>query len=217
MLLLFLTVSRSVVAPCRAGLGPPRAATGTRVPAGPQDVRSLQAATPLGVDRPDAASANTTGPLVVAGAALAARHGAIAPARTARRARAGLQARTVRPAVAPRGSSPRGTLRRPDDAREDHSFRRRPVPRSASFPGRVFNAITPGRLMFLEPSGSAGLSVSGSAPRWPLGRFAPRPLVGNGRSAMPSIGAGSGRLNRPARPPQVAARHQRARQPGVRP
>jgi len=98
------------------------------------------------------------------------------------------------------------------------SFRRRPVPRSAYFPGRVFNAITPGRLMFLEPSGSVGpgrLRLGTALATGPL-RATPREK-GNGRSAMPSIGVGARGLNRPARPPQVAARHQRARQPGVRP
>jgi hypothetical protein len=44
---------------------------------------------------------------------------ALAPRRTARRARAGLQARTVRPAVAPRNTRSRDTLRRPDDARKN--------------------------------------------------------------------------------------------------
>jgi len=66
--------SAVVLLPARGRL-PVAGVTGTRVQVRPQVVRSLQAATPLGVDRPDAASANTTGPLVLAGAAPVAPRG----------------------------------------------------------------------------------------------------------------------------------------------
>jgi len=74
----------------------------------------------LGVDRPDAASANSTGPLLVAGAALGTCRGALAPP----------PRRTSRPrwSAGPYGSSgrraagsfeSRDTLNRPDDARKN--------------------------------------------------------------------------------------------------
>jgi hypothetical protein len=135
--------SAVVLLPARGRL-PVAGVTGTRVQVRPQVVRSLQAATPLGVDRPDAASANTTGPLVLAGAALAATRRLSPPA--APRVAPALVCRPVR-FVRPSRRGPlrsRDTLYRPDDARKNASLRRRPVPRSASVPGAGLQRNHPG-------------------------------------------------------------------------
>src|SRR5688500_15864511 len=124
--------------PARGRL-PAAGATGTRVPWGHKIVRSLQAATPLGVDRPDAASANSTGPLL--GGRRRTRHvrGTVAP----------LPHRTSRPrwSAGPYGSSgrraagsfeSRDTLHRPDDARKNSLLSASARSTLGVIPGRVF-------------------------------------------------------------------------------
>jgi len=158
-----------------------------------------------------------------------------APGGGRRRTRCGLQGSRPRPhrasrprwSAGPYGSSGRlarahwvpGTLHRPDDARKICllSASARSTLRRGSRGGSSTQSPR-GRLMFLEPSGIVAPSPSLARHALATGPLtAPAPVKGNGRSAMPSIGAGASRLNRPARPAQVAARLQRARQPEVGP
>jgi hypothetical protein len=130
------------------------------------------------------------------------------PRRTARRARAGLQARTVRPAVAPRNTRSRDTLRRPDDARKNCLLSASARSTLGVIPGAGLQRKHPGPP---DIPGAQGLvrsvAVSGSKPRWPLGRLPPALLLrGTGVRPCPQSVRALADLTAPARPPPAAAR-----------
>jgi len=173
-----------------------RCGSGLRLP-------HLQAANPLGVDRPDAASPNSTGPLTRASRARGGMNDVPvlpAPMRPrlspARAPATVLRARTVRPAGSRRGR-PCGRSRvataRPDDARSMPPFG----------VGRSTPGVNPGGLHEWATARRRriGLSAAGL-------RHTPH-NSGPGRPATASIDAAESRLNRPAHPSQVPTEAQR--------